>query len=301
MPFSTSFRPRDMAYLRRIRTAVELGSRRKMHALMEGIHHSPYHARSLQFDDLRPYIPGDDMADVDWRATARSGEILVKQYVAERHQTVVIVVPTGADLCGAASVTETKADVALMVAGLFAWLALRQGDRVCVVSSRHGSPMVARPSSREVAVERMLVHAHQQCSLDNPTADLATLCRSAIRGVRSDGQAIVLLDDWEPDDDTTSALRLLAERRPTMAVTVPDADPTADSAVWMDLGRGRRVPRAFLADSALADELTEQRERRARERDEVLHNLGIAHTEVETTHDVVARLLTLVKQAQNAR
>ena len=50
--------------------------------LLEGGRHALLHTRSLEFDELRPYVPGDDVRDIDWKASARSGHVLIKRFVS---------------------------------------------------------------------------------------------------------------------------------------------------------------------------------------------------------------------------
>ena len=50
--------------------------------MLDGEHGSIHKGRSMDFDDLREYVLGDDVKDLDWKATARSGRPLVKRFVA---------------------------------------------------------------------------------------------------------------------------------------------------------------------------------------------------------------------------
>lgn len=282
-----------MAYLTKVRTAVALHPRRRMIGMLEGAHRSVERGRSLHFDDLRPYIPGDEVADIDWRATARCGDLLVKQYLAERHQTVVIIIPTGAALACAATEQESKAEVACLTAGLFAWLALHQSDRVCLITADGATPLVARPSGLDLAVERMLVHAHDRCSFDSPEPSLAAQCAAACHGVRAPGKALVILDDGELDEAAVAGLRRLAQRRSTVAVTLIDPDPTATSAEWTDR-EGRALAADFLRDQRLIDDLRQARSERTQRRTRQLAEIGIRSAEIGDSSQIVTVLLGLL-------
>ncbi len=63
--------------------------------LLAGGRYALVHTRSLEFDELRPYVPGDDVRDIDWKATARTGHTLIKQFVSEKHHKILIVADTG--------------------------------------------------------------------------------------------------------------------------------------------------------------------------------------------------------------
>ena len=80
--------------LRRVKARVALASSRKTLHPLEGAHAAVRRGRSLDFDDLRHYEPGDEVRDIDWRATARQGQLLVKQYVATRRYSLALAVDT---------------------------------------------------------------------------------------------------------------------------------------------------------------------------------------------------------------
>ena len=88
--------------------------------LLDGQYTAMASGRSLDFDDLRSYVRGDDVKDIDWKSSARSGELLVKRYRAERRHTLAFVVPAGGPLAGAATLTQSKADVVLAAIGVLA-------------------------------------------------------------------------------------------------------------------------------------------------------------------------------------
>jgi hypothetical protein len=91
----------------------------------------------MEFAEVRPYQPGDDVRAIDWNVTARMGEPFVKQFVEERDLTVFLVVDVSGSLrFGSRAVT--KRELAAEVAALLAFAALRNHDRVgaALVSDR---------------------------------------------------------------------------------------------------------------------------------------------------------------------
>lgn len=57
--------------------------------IIDGSYNSIYKGRSMNFDELREYVAGDDIKDVDWNATARSQKVLVRQYIAEKKHNII--------------------------------------------------------------------------------------------------------------------------------------------------------------------------------------------------------------------
>ena len=60
-----------------------IATNRATSRVLDGSYNSIYKGRSMNFDELREYVPGDDIKDIDWKATSRSQKVLVRQYIAE--------------------------------------------------------------------------------------------------------------------------------------------------------------------------------------------------------------------------
>ena len=77
--------------LRQVRR-LEIRSRVLGEDLFAGSRQSAFKGRGVEFEEVRPYVPGDEVRDIDWNVTARFGEPFVKRFVEERELTVVLVV-----------------------------------------------------------------------------------------------------------------------------------------------------------------------------------------------------------------
>lgn len=292
-----------MTHLERVRTELLLAPRHRVVGQLEGAHPAVFPGRSLDFSDLREYVRGDDLRDVDWRASARTGQMLVREYVAQRRQCVLLIVPTGGSLAASANATESKAQVAVACAATVASIALQQGDRVTVVSAEDGVPTIARPSARDVDVERMLRTVDARCVPDAATADLAALLGHATTGIRHRGFAVVILDDWEPDPFSVAALRSLGHRHDVIAMTVTDADPTDSvfrGAHVVGQEDRRVLPWFASLDNRLHRDVVADRRRRAEVRDRTLTSLGILHVEVPSCDRAVPATLDLLRRLRLA-
>src|SRR3978361_2478383 len=96
---------------------------------LEGGRYALVHTRSLEFDDLRPYVPGDDVRDIDWKASARSGGVLVKRFVSEKHHKILLVADAGRNMSALAPSGELKRDVAGHIMGAVGLIARRRSDQ----------------------------------------------------------------------------------------------------------------------------------------------------------------------------
>ncbi len=126
-------------YLDRIRRSISLYTRRRTSNILEGSFRSVYRGRSMEFDDLKEYAPGDDVHDIDWKSSSRTGKTLIRRYMAERRHNVLFVLDSGRRMLAHMPSGEVKWEVALMAAGCIAYLMDGQGaDYAFLYGGGHG-------------------------------------------------------------------------------------------------------------------------------------------------------------------
>ena len=292
-----------MARLTRVRRAVALATRHRVGGLYEGAHSSLHAGRSMEFNDLREYVRGDDVAEIDWKASARSGSLLVKRHVAERRTTLMVAVATGRGLAGMATPTETKVDVAVQAAGALGSIATQHGDYVGLLWCDGDDVRAARPSTRDVELERMLGHIETASGAQRPVADLGRLLEVTATTLRRRGIVVVICDDIDIDADLESRLRRLVVQHDVMVVTLADLDPTdpaiADSTI-VGLEDQRELLRALRRDKQLREDIRTDRAERAVRRTAALSRLAISHLHLTGTDGLVPAVLGLVRSHRRA-
>lgn len=299
-----------MPLLTRIKTQLVIHSRRKVTGLLEGQYASLHAGRSLDFSDLRDYIPGDDVSDIDWKASARNGSLLVKRYVADRKHTVFLMVDTGKELSALASWDartgggELKRDLAIGAAGILGWIAIRHGDYVGLICQGPEGPTIVRPSTRELELERMLELVEASCQAGSPGQNTRALLDYAIHSLRRRTIMVLVTSGLEVDPETESLLRRLLVQHELVLVTIADVDPTRPGRSGRqvhDVGTGRRFPGFAARSSRLAAELeaadAERRDRNAA----ALARLGVSSVELDREEDLIPALLALLEGRRHAR
>ncbi|PSK97112.1 uncharacterized protein (DUF58 family) [Murinocardiopsis flavida] len=96
---------------------------------LDGQHRAMVRGQGSEFDSLREYVPGDDVRSIDWRATARRSEVVVRTWRPERDRRILIVLDTGRTSAGRVGDTP-RLDHGMDAALLLAALAAKAGDRV---------------------------------------------------------------------------------------------------------------------------------------------------------------------------
>lgn len=130
---------------------------------------SSFKGRGMEFDETRPYTPGDDIRNLDWRVTARTGKTHTKLFREERERPVFIAVDGRAGMFFATR-GVFKSVLAARLAALVAWSAVHHGDRV-------GGQLFSESGSRELKPEhgrRSVLRFLRAISALEPAASSAT-------------------------------------------------------------------------------------------------------------------------------
>ena len=108
---------------------VEVRTNRLVNDMMVGAYLSHFKGRGMDFEELREYIPGDEVRDIDWNVTYRMGRPFVKRYREERELALVLALDVSAS-SAFGSLRRTKREFAAEVAGTLAVSAARNSDKV---------------------------------------------------------------------------------------------------------------------------------------------------------------------------
>jgi uncharacterized protein (DUF58 family) len=214
-------------HLTRVKARLSIHAHRRVHALLEGEYAALHGGRSMDFTDLREYVRGDDVKDIDWKASARSRSLLVKRYAALRQHTILLAVSTGRSMAAMNDVAVAKRDLAVTTAGLFGYLAVRHGDLVTLAYGDVDECHLRPPARGELALERHLAAMYDATTPGSAPSDLSSLLEYVVRTVRRRTIMLVVADVLEVDDRLAAALRRLRVQHEVLLVTVGDLDPTS--------------------------------------------------------------------------
>ncbi len=116
---------------------IQLTTGRQVADVLAGAYVSVFKGRGVEFDEVRPYVPGDDVRTIDWNVTARVGAPFVKRYVEERQLTVMLLVDISASL-DFGSAHRSKREAAVELSALLAFSAIHNDDKVGLLLFHRG-------------------------------------------------------------------------------------------------------------------------------------------------------------------
>ncbi len=239
--------------------------------LLAGGRYALVHTRSLEFDDLRRYVPGDDVRDIDWRATARSGHVLIKRFVSEKHHRIMVVADAGRNTSALAPSGELKRDVAAHAIGAMGLITLRRSDEIGMVFGDARGCIDIRLRRGETHVEYLLHRFHEHATTNPARSDIVTQLDWVATHQRHPLLLFVVSDEPDVDERLATVLGRLSGRHDVLWAMIADT-PAITSVEDDDAGRdvaggavipggatlGPRVLEAYrLAEAARRERLSE--------------------------------------------
>ena len=141
----------ELLVMRGASRSLSLRARGPAHPLLLGSHRSMHRGRGLEFEEVRPYVAGDDIRSIDWRVTARRGRVHTKLFREERERPVWLLVDLHAAMFFGSRV-QLKSMLAVRAAALLAWVAEQHGDRIGAIITNGTATRVLPPRSREAGI-----------------------------------------------------------------------------------------------------------------------------------------------------
>ncbi len=123
---------------------IQFVTGRQVADVMAGAYLSVFKGRGMEFDEVRPYVPGDDIRAIDWNVTARTGEPHIKRFVEERELTVMLLVDVSASQ-DFGSGRRSKLEAAVELSALLALSAVENGDKVGLLLFHAGADLYIPP------------------------------------------------------------------------------------------------------------------------------------------------------------
>lgn len=197
--------PLDPALLARI-ADLELAARLIVEGARLGAHRSPYLGTGAEFEQMRPYLPGDDLKYLDWKHYARTDRLFTRMYRATTEWPVMIAVDTSGSMGFADGHGTTKLRVAVLMAAALSYLLVQQGEAVGMIGHADTVAQAVPARTGRTHLVRLLGTLAGLSSAGR--TDLAAGIRHAAARLGRRG-CVILLSDLYGQGSWESALREL--------------------------------------------------------------------------------------------
>jgi len=282
---------------------IEIRTRRLVNDSFGGEYQSVFKGRGMEFDEVRPYLPGDEIRSIDWNVTARMGAPYVKRFVEERELTVMLVVDaSGSGEFG--SVNRFKRELAAELTAVLAFAATTNNDKIglLIFTDRVELFIPPRKGRKHVLrlIRELLAFRPEGCGTD------IRLALDTINRVLKRRGILFLVSDFLADPESYGRALTIANRRhDVVAIELGDPLETAVSNVgllaledaetgelaWIDAGH-----------SAWREGFRRKASQRAATRQQWFNRAGVDRIQVMTADDYVIALTTFFqKRARRLR
>ena len=203
--------------------AIQIRTHKLVNTALSGGYRSTFRGSGVEFSEVRPYAPGDEVRRIDWNVTARTGEAFIKTYAEERELTLHLVIDQSRSM-DFGSRDWTKREVAAQLAALITFVALRHQDRVglSLFGERPGLHLPAKKGSQHLL---RIVREVLAARASSPGSDFAAALEQEERLLRRRSVVFLISDFLEgatKGRDWSQPLARLALRHDLVAVRIAD-------------------------------------------------------------------------------
>lgn len=279
---------------------MHLYAHERVRSLLEGEYGSVLKGRSIDFEDLRDYVPGDDVKDIDWKATARSGTTLVKRYVAIRKHNILLIVNTGRSMAALAPDGKIKRDLAIFTSGVIASLALQHGDLVGMMAGDDQSNYYLPLKSNKPHVEQMLQYLYKQTSLQSSGGSLVRQLDYVAKSFRRRAFLIIITDNDQVTPEISQLLRRLRAQHEILWVVLASSSGLQPESVF-DIDNQAVLPYFLRSNLAIKEAWDKQTESEGTEMQRQLSRLGIVSERISGEAETIGQIFRLLERQKHAR
>lgn len=297
MTFSSS------SYLVRVKAKLNPYLLKHASGLLDGGSASVFRGTGMDFDELTLYSPGDDVSDIDWKASASSDQPLIKRFIEYRNRNIVLIVDTGRNMAALAPSGESKRDLVLYTAGLMCYLGQSHGDVIGLFGGDARRLRRFPLRSSTAFLETMLRSLDRAISVNGPASDLARPLNNAFKILNRRAFVVVISDEVRPLPEHENLFRRLKARHDVLYIAIADASPLSTSlqdTEVRDIDMPLELPKYVRSKTRLSKMFDEHAERRRKAALSVLARQRVKHTRIQSIDEVVPNVLSLLREHKGA-
>lgn len=203
--------------IRKIRR-IQITTSRKVTDVFAGQYKSIFKGSGIEFDEVREYLPGDEIRSIDWNVTARMGHPFIKKYVEERELTIMILLDVSMS-CRFGTRSRLKSDLAAEFCSVIAFSAIKNNDNVGMMTFTDRVEKFIPPRKGP----RHVLHVIREALYNEPKGEKTDINNALERlnQVTKRSTITFIVSDFIADD-FKKMLSVTNKRHDVIAVTIKD-------------------------------------------------------------------------------
>ena len=284
-----------MKYITKVKANLSIYTKKKTSNILEGSYNSVYKGKSMNFEDLREYVIGDNVKDIDWKASARSNKILIKQYVAEKKHNILFILDTGKKMLADTKELDSKKEIALMVTGTIGYIVDKHGDSISAIYNSKDRIKLFPFKTGLYNIEKILNSYEREISSEN---NLENLINYVIKFIRRRMIIFIVTDIDGMSNISDNTLKKLSLLHDVMFINISDALMTGYNAY--DIDQDGYIPDYILEDEKLQELEEEIKTKIYKETKEKFKKYKIVTTTINKQKDIVNDVFKLLERRKHA-
>lgn len=271
---------------------VDYPVQRRLLSLLDGYHRGEGAGSSQEFLDMAEYKYGDDITDIDWKATARLNQPVVKRFESTAVLSVIIAADTGASMAASTVDGSQKRVVSAELIRALCWLISVHGDMVGLVAG-NSAGVQTMPARSGIAHAETLLRVASSTTVTAPPSDMFTVLRHLEVGRRR-SLVFVVTDESQISEQTAHLLGRLTSRHEVGVFLIDDLDPTVAHAETISDVSGGPLPEFVEGNQVLESQWRIFRRSRSARVTELLEALPLRYVRLQGVEDVLPALITVM-------
>ncbi len=284
-----------MKYITKIKANLSIYTRKKTSNILEGAYNSVYKGRSMNFEDLREYVIGDNVKDIDWKASARNDKILIKQYVAEKKHNILFILDTGKKMLADTKEADSKKEVALLTAGTIAYLVNKHGDSISAIYKGKDEIKLFPFQTGLYNIEKILNCYDKEIEAESKIENVIDY---VLRFIKRRMIIFIITDIEGMNDISEKMLRKLSIQHDTIVINISDA--LMEGHNTFDVEQEGYIPDYILEDEKLKELEMEVKTKIYEDAKQKFRKYNIVTTTINNQKDIARDVYKLLERRKNA-
>lgn len=283
-------------YINKIKANVSIYSNKKTTNILDGTYKSVYKGKSLNFENLREYVINDDVKDIDWKSSARSGTLLVKQFIAEKKHNIMLIMDTGKKMDADTDLHESKKEVALYTAGTIGYLAIKNSDYVGMTLAKDEKIEYKPFKYNLYNLEEYLCEYDKYATCKD--IDINELLEYVFKNISKRMIIFIITDISGIDNVKSNILKKLNQRHDLMIININDNYMFGDNV--FDINKDEYLPNFLLKDSKLNEVEKEIKKDILNKNASKLKKNNISMTSISSKEEINLKVIKLLEEHKYA-
>lgn len=268
--------------------------------LFAGQYHSVFKGQGMEFDEVREYMPGDEIRSIDWNVTARMGTPFIKKFVEERELTVMLLLDMSGS-CRFGSEKQLKSQLAAELCSVLAFSAIQNSDRVGFIGFTDRIEKFVPPRKGLRHVLRVVREA-LYLKPESQGTDIAAAIEYLNRVTKRKAVVFIISDFFATE--FRKALTIASRRHDVIAVTITDPRELELPDVGLIELEDAESGKGFLIDTSsrrLREEYKKNSQRRVEARKRLFNYANVDNIDIRTDVPYTESLLRFFKMRNRKR